>query len=487
MASSHFMQTAQTIACAVLSGSLMAMSFPPVEWHALAWIAFVPWFLRIPRLSPRETWVMGAILGVVFYRIALSWMFGISAPLAMILIVIYAIIMGLSFRVAKLLSLTLGSSALWYALPFCFLGQEILRSEGLSQLRLSYAALGYSQAPNNWMAQAASLGGVYLLSFFVLIVNSALAFFLQHRSYRSFLPLFATVVAILSCGFVSQSSSQPANAHIRVACIQSECPNDREYIDLVRQALGTADRPRILVLPEHTIEGDADRPHPFVDQLARIAREFKAYIVVGAHVRAPNDLQCDYDNVALLIGPNGEIIGHQAKSVPVPFFHDGNPARSQRTFPTDVGELGLCVCFDTDFSDITRRLVDLGAELLLVPVMNPESWPIQQRIQQAAMAQIRSIELRRYSVRAASSGISQIVEPTGRVQCSRNLVEGPGILPGYVSLTNKRTFFVAGGHYFAQIVGWAFLLAVILLTLRRKTNATTSPSINSSHFTTNTG
>ncbi len=445
----------------------MALAFPPLSIHPIAWIAFVPWFLQIPRLTTGETWGYGILVGLVFYCQSLSWVFGITGLLGVILIVVYSVIMGLSFRVAKLLSLRLGTAALWWILPVAFVGQEVLRSEGLSQLRLSYAALGYSQAPNVWVSQIASIGGVYLLSFFVVCANSAFAYAVYRRTLGSLIPIVLVALTVLIGWFISKYSVNTGAAVFPVACIQSECPNDREYIDLARKAMESPDRPRFLVLPEHTIEGDADRPHPFVAQLSRIAREFQAYIVVGAHVRAPIGLECDYDNVALLIGPNGEIIGHQAKSVPVPFFHDGNPARSQRIFPTDVGELGLCVCFDSDFSDITRRLVEIGAELLLVPVMNPDTWPVQQRIQQAAMAQIRSIELRRYSVRAASSGISQIVEPTGRVQCARTMQDGSGILTGHFSLENTRTLFVAGGHYFARIAGWAFLLAVILLTFIR--------------------
>jgi apolipoprotein N-acyltransferase len=443
----------------------MALTFPPFDWHALAWISFVPWFWLLPKLTPNSAWLFGTCLGAVFYRISLSWMFGLSAPLAAIAVIAFSILVGLSFRVAKFLAMKLGTAALWCSLPFVFVGQEVLRSEGLNRFRLSYGALGYSQAANPWIAQFASIGGVFLLSFIIVSINAALAYAIVGKRPRSLIVLVAIGIVILLGGTVAQHPSQTNPAGIAVACVQAESQDERDYVELTRQAAESKEQPSIIVLPEHTIDGDADRPHPFIKQLSGIAKQFKVYIVVGAHVRAPVGLPCDYDNVALLLGPDGRTIGHQAKSVPVPFFNDGNPARSQRVFSEKVGCIGMCVCYDTDFSDIPRSAVALGAEILIVPVMNPQSWPRQQRLQQSAMAQIRSIETRRYAVRAASSGISQVVEPSGRIQASRDQTDGSGLLFGKIAMTSEATPFVRGGYFFATALGWNFLLIVILLTI----------------------
>jgi apolipoprotein N-acyltransferase len=354
---------------------------------------------------------------------------------------------------------------MWWSIPLVFVGQEIIRSEGLSRWRLSYGAYGYSQAGNLWIAQLASIGGVYFLSFLLVAANCALAYALVRRRLASCLPTFFMVGLIVSLGILSQPPRHAAGTEIPVACVQAETQDDREYVERTRQAAASPEHPVIIVLPEHAIEGYADRPHPFVDKLAAIAREYKAYICVGAHFRAPADLPCDYDNVALLLGPDGGKIGAQAKSVSLPFAYDGNPARSHRVFQTRLGCIGMCVCYDADFTDVPQRAVDQGAELLLVPVMNPERWPVQQRLQQAQMARFRSIELRRCAVRAASSGISQIVEPSGHVRAERAQAAGPGILTGKVFFSTERTLFVRGGHHFATVLGISFVAAVFALTL----------------------
>jgi len=125
----------------------------------------------------------------------------------------------------------------------------------------------------------------------------------------------------------------------------------------------------------------------------------------------------------------------------------------------------MYVCYDGLFTDHPRRLVALGAQLILVPVMDAVRWPDQELWQHADMAPLRSIELRRSTVRAASSGISQIIDPAGRVVAGRNRAEGPGIISAKVPMSSLTTPFVRGGYLFATATGLAFLAAIAILTL----------------------
>ena len=119
----------------------------------------VPWLVVLPRLGAGSAWLMGIVLGLVFYRISFNWLFGIYGPLGGISIVVCAILMGYSFRIAKLLIDRFGLAAMPWAAPMAFMGQEVVRSESLPLMRFSYAGWGYSQAHNLWVAQIASLGG----------------------------------------------------------------------------------------------------------------------------------------------------------------------------------------------------------------------------------------------------------------------------------------------------------------------------------------
>jgi apolipoprotein N-acyltransferase len=85
----------------------------------------------------------------------------------------------------------------------------------------------------------------------------------------------------------------------------------------------------------------------------------------------------------------------------------------KRVFATGAGRVGVAICFDFDFAHTSRQLVWNGAELLVVPTYDAADWGAAQHLQHSAMTTARAVEHRRAVVRAASSGISQIVDPDG--------------------------------------------------------------------------
>jgi apolipoprotein N-acyltransferase len=423
----------------------------------------VPWFVVLPRLSPDTAGTTGVLMGFVFYRIGLAWLLGIHGLLGAITILVLSVWMALASQCARHIMTRLSSASMIWVLPFVFTGQEILRCEGLAQFRFPFLALGYSQSPNHAVAQIASIGGVYSITFLVVLVNAVIAHAVIHHDRRSVGWLLATIAMVGSLTMIVSASRHPVANPVNVACVQAENARNRDWLALTRRALEHPSRPRYVVLPEHTIADYARPTHPLVRGLADLARSYHACICVGAHTPAAPGSSCDYDNVSMLIGPDGTIVGKQAKFVPLPFFNDGAPARTQSTFVTPSGTAGTYVCYDGLFTDIPRRTIDLGAQMLLVPNMDPQRWSAQERWQHAGMAPLRCIELRRCAVRANSAGVSQIIDTTGRVVAQRTDVEGPGILVGTVDPNHERTWFVRGGHLLARVLGVMYLIVVVAM------------------------
>ena len=456
------------IIAAVASGAMAATAHWPLEWHWLAWVAFVPWLVVMPRLRADQVWLMGSLVGAVYYAVCMYWLPGVVGPGGAALWFILGVWMGFAFRVAKLLTERLGPATILWAAPLAFVGHEYARSEGLPRLRTSFDVLGYGQSANLWIAQIASLGGVYFVAFMVVAVNAAIAYALIRRGRRAWAPALAVGALTLLLGFLSQPGPDDSAPDVSVACVQEEQEKGRDYLPFIRytaEALADPSGPRFVVLPEHTILEPTGAEHPVAIRLGELAREHNAYVCVGAHVQPESGGDCPFDNVAMTIGPDGSIVHMQPKGVPVPrFVGDGNPARSQTTFETPHGRVGTYVCYDGTFTDWPRRLHALGAELILAPVMDPIRWPLQQRRQHAAIAPFRSIELRRWVVRGSSSGVSQIVAPTGEVTEMRTSQDGPGLLFGKVRFLSGDTVFTHGGYLFAPAACIAFLLAVVILT-----------------------
>ncbi|MDN3522158.1 carbon-nitrogen hydrolase family protein [Halomonas ramblicola] len=76
-----------------------------------------------------------------------------------------------------------------------------------------------------------------------------------------------------------------------------------------------------------------------------------------------------YVNRAWLITPDGRA-AHQDKQIMTRFENDDwgvGPGDGLRLFDTPAGRLGVLICYDCEFPDLARTLVEAGADLLLVP------------------------------------------------------------------------------------------------------------------------
>lgn len=74
-------------------------------------------------------------------------------------------------------------------------------------------------------------------------------------------------------------------------------------------------------------------------------------------------------NRATLYGPEG-IIGHQDKQIMTRFERedwDVVPGAGLAPFDTDLGRIGVIICYDSEFPLLGRHLVEQGAEVLLAP------------------------------------------------------------------------------------------------------------------------
>lgn len=74
-------------------------------------------------------------------------------------------------------------------------------------------------------------------------------------------------------------------------------------------------------------------------------------------------------NRATLYGPSG-IVGHQDKQIMTRFERetwDVVAGHGLTAFDTDLGRIGVVICYDSEFPLLSRALVEQGAEILLAP------------------------------------------------------------------------------------------------------------------------
>ena len=132
-------------------------------------------------------------------------------------------------------------------------------------------------------------------------------------------------------------------------------------------------------------------------------------------------------------------------------------------FEVDDVRFSVGICFETSFPDVYRQFARHGATILVGAVNDGwynnglSSGPYQH----AAQLRYRAIELRRPAVRVANTGISMIIDATGRVTQRIPLNEA-GSFTAAVVPSEANTFYYRFGDLFA----WLNLLISVSLSLR---------------------
>lgn len=172
------------------------------------------------------------------------------------------------------------------------------------------------------------------------------------------------------------------------ACVQMRSGDDKERNVTAAEAhVASAARAgaRLIVLPETfswrgPASGDAAAAEeiegPTLGRLGRLARDLGVTIVAGSILERARDGGQPY-NTSVALGPDGRILAAYRK---VHLFDVALPgkvevresARRGRggdavCVDTDLGRLGLSVCYDLRFPELYRRLALGGAEILCVP------------------------------------------------------------------------------------------------------------------------
>jgi predicted amidohydrolase len=170
-----------------------------------------------------------------------------------------------------------------------------------------------------------------------------------------------------------------ASVHYRPHGAKTPMENCRLFAPLIKEA---AQRQADLVVLGETLtypgtglsyaDCAESIPGPSTEYFGRLAREHGLYIVAGLIERDRHLLF----NVAVLLGPDGNIVGKYRKvCLPRGEIEGGiSPGSEYPVFETRFGKVGMMVCYDGFFPEVARELSNRGAEVIAWPVWgcNPE-------------------------------------------------------------------------------------------------------------------
>ena len=109
------------------------------------------------------------------------------------------------------------------------------------------------------------------------------------------------------------------------------------------------------------------------------AKSLGAHVVWGSYRRGPE--RGEVYNSAILIGPDGEIAGIYDKTHPAPWERrDGGGwamvGQRAEVFETALGNIGMIICYDGDFPELSRLLAVKGADIIARPSALQRSFDI---------------------------------------------------------------------------------------------------------------
>jgi predicted amidohydrolase len=107
-------------------------------------------------------------------------------------------------------------------------------------------------------------------------------------------------------------------------------------------------------------------PGPSTEYFGELAKRLDLYIAAGLLER---DKHLVY-NVAVLIGPDGQVVGKYRKvTLPRGEIEGGiTPGKDYPVFDTRFGKVGMMVCYDGFYPEVARQLGNNGAEIIAWPV-----------------------------------------------------------------------------------------------------------------------
>ena len=222
-----------------------------------------------------------------------------------------------------------------------------------------------------------------------------------------------------------------------VALAQISCkPGDKEQnLRKMEDAITIAEEKgaALVILPELSLTGYVVRdliyglaeeiPGPSTRIIERIARETGMYIVFGMPEKSKKT-QATLHNTAVLVGPKGFIGKYRKMYLPTHSVFEEKryfrPGHEAPVFNSDLGKIGLLICYDIYFPEVTRLARLEGAQLTVCISASPAVRRSYFEILTAARAVENTTFLAFVNLVGVEDGLqfwggSRLVGPNGRV------------------------------------------------------------------------
>ena len=477
-----------------LSGVLLIIIQPPISLFPIAFFALIPVLCSIGKDNLCQSFFSGYVTGVVSYLGLIYWVIiamnhygGISIPLSALILLLFVLYLSCYTGLFTLSCAWLEkrfSVPIYISSPLVWVLLEYVRGFFMSGFPWSF--LAHSQHNFLPFIQVVSITGSYFISFLIVAVN-ALLFSLWRRKKVS--TVYISVIAVLfvaafAYGFISLADKEDAPQK-KVAIIQGNIRQDVKWDEdfkimtikkYIQMTLGSGKTADLIIWPETAMPFIFDEEIYANEYIKTLPPEVNANLLFGTISKGKTR---GYYNSAYVIGRTGDTAGVYNKVHLVPFGEytplvsylpflqkltaigsDFVPGDGYTPIKTDIGDIGVLVCYEGVFPSIAIKTVREGAQVLVN--LTNDAWyeRTSAAYQHFSFYIFRAIETDRYMLRAANTGISAIIDPKGRID-TKTPIFTEEILKGSFAMKNTKTFYVRYGDYFILLT----LLVLVVLVI----------------------
>lgn len=179
----------------------------------------------------------------------------------------------------------------------------------------------------------------------------------------------------------------PKSQTVRIAAVQyllrpiRDWSSFEEQVRFVMQAAGDY-KPQFVLLPEiftsqllsfmdtsdlrRAVRNMHDYTAAYIELFKELAQKWNVHVIAGSH---PTLKQDSLRNVAYMFTPSGGVYEqekiHRTRWEKEKWNSDAGD--QLRVFDTPYGRIAILICYDIEFPELTRKVCELGTDILFVP------------------------------------------------------------------------------------------------------------------------
>jgi apolipoprotein N-acyltransferase len=475
-----------SVLLSLLSGILYVFSFAPWDQAWLQWVCFVPLyfaldFIPASKRTPVYRFLIGMIPSIVICAGGFYWMIyateqygGLPFSAALVVFILFCLTGQLQIPLFLILRSKLSRGQLPNR-SFLVLGLVLgLLYAGVESLypKLFLDTAGHAFYHSPWVRQLADIGGPFILTVMVILVNELIY---QSFKLRTLKPvLYAGLTGGLICSYGVWRTTQyqrikmvhSNQSLIHLALIQANIGDYlkvaaeqgaleatdavmNQYLKLSTEALQFDPKPDALVWPETAYPAIFQKPKTLLEnrleyRLHDFLNPFSGSLLFGGY--DSDDAHLEYNSlyfyhspsrkkevyhksILLMFGetlPFAEAFPSVKSWFPTMGFFGRGPGAELKTVINGKGEsfrIAPSICYEGLFTDHSVNGALLGADALLN--ITNDSWfgPLGEPYLHLALTQFRSIETRLPLLRATNTGISVAIDPLGETLGSTRIMK----------------------------------------------------------------